>query len=81
MGDKKRKLQAIGILLMDKQSDFTLTATGGGGLLAPPSYLLQIAPKLFMTGYCHFFTFPHMIFEGYFWYKNNQNIFISKIAY
>ena len=28
--------------------------SGGGGFYAPPSYLLQIAPKPFMTGYFHF---------------------------
>ena len=77
------------LLLFEKKIRFckillTLTATGGrgGGFSAPPLvFFLQIALKFFMTGYCHFFIFPQMMFEGYFWSKNNQNIFISGVTY
>ena len=38
-------------------------------------YLLQIAPKPFMTKYCRFFTFRQMIFAGYFWSKKQPKHF------
>ena len=75
-----QKIDITSLTLIATTSEMTCLPQGGADS-APPSYLLQIAPKPFMTGYCHFFTFPQMVFEGYFWSKTHQNIFISGVTY